>query len=68
MKMVDFSKLVPPGKLFVECSPLETVTMYLVPKPAKSAKAIWRKDRTWALFRIPQKGHETHSLATWLAA
>lgn len=68
MKMVYFSKLVPPGKLFVECSLLETATMYLVQKPAESAKAIGRKDRTWALYRIPQKGHETHSLTTRLAA
>jgi hypothetical protein len=67
-KMVESSKPVPPGKLFVECSQLETVTMYVVRKPAKSAKAIWRKDRTWALYRIPQKGHETHGLTTRLAA
>ncbi|MCA3441370.1 MAG: hypothetical protein IOC92_06405 [Rhodobacter sp.] len=35
MKAVDFSKPVPPRIYFVECGPLEGITMYPVPLPGK---------------------------------
>ncbi|MCA3513337.1 MAG: hypothetical protein INF46_05370 [Rhodobacter sp.] len=35
MKAVDFSKPVPPRIFFVECGPLEGITMYPVPLPGK---------------------------------